>query len=215
MILVSNPMFFGMGNHGESCGTIFVSLRLIWRPRNGWRGCRRPRTSSRSEIINLNLTLDFGVKPHVFWHGESWGIMWDHFREPQLDLKGQEQGGGAAGGQEHLHGEKLLLWFRTSYRLDLGVKPHVLGYGKSFGTIFRSLRPIWRLRTGWRGCRRRSPSWSSEILTLVLNIPQTWIVSQAKCSLVCEISSVLHSEPQETHIFTALRSLSKVFFMRN
>ena len=75
LILVSNPMFFGMGNHGESCGTIFVSLRLIWRPRSGWRGCRRPRTSSRSEIINLNLTLDFGVKPHVFWHGEPWGIM--------------------------------------------------------------------------------------------------------------------------------------------
>ena len=62
LILVSNPMFFGMGNHGESCGTIFVSLRLIWRPRNGWRGCRRPRTSSRSEIINLNLTVDFGVR---------------------------------------------------------------------------------------------------------------------------------------------------------
>ena len=82
-----------------------------------------------------------------------------------------------------------------------GQQPHVLGYGKSFGTIFRSLRPIWMPRTGWRGCRRRSPSWSSEILTLVLNIPQTWIVSQAKCSLVCEISSVLHSEPQETHIF--------------
>ena len=34
--------------------------------------------------------------------------------------------------------------------------------------------------------------------------------SQTKCSLVCEISSVVHSEPQETHIFTALRSLSKV-----
>ena len=32
--------------------------------------------------------------------------MWDHFREPQHDLKGQEQGGGAAGGQEHLDGEK-------------------------------------------------------------------------------------------------------------
>ena len=91
LILVSNSMFFGMGNHGESCGTIFISLRLIWRPRNGWRGCRRPRTSSRSEIINLNLTLDFGVKPHVF------------------------------------------------------------GHGKSFETIFRSLRSIWRSITGWRG----------------------------------------------------------------
>ena len=21
-----------------------------------------------------------------FWHGEPWGIMWDHFHEPQIDL---------------------------------------------------------------------------------------------------------------------------------
>ena len=87
LILVSNPMFFGMGNHGESCGTIFVSLRLIWRPRNGWRGCRRPRTSSRSEIINLVLNM----LETWFWCQTScfltWGIMWDHFCEPQLDLK--------------------------------------------------------------------------------------------------------------------------------
>ena len=67
--------------------------------------------------------------------------MWDHFREPQLDLKGQEQGGGAAGGQEHLHGEKLLLWFRTSYRLDLGVKPHVLDMANHLGRFLGASGP--------------------------------------------------------------------------
>ena len=57
LILVSNPMFFGIGNHGESYGTICVSLRSFWRSRTGFRDCRRPRTSSRSEIINLVLNM--------------------------------------------------------------------------------------------------------------------------------------------------------------
>ena len=61
--------------HGESYGTIFVSLRSVWRPRTGWMGCRRPRTSSRSEIITLVLRLNFGVTHHVFWHGESYGTI--------------------------------------------------------------------------------------------------------------------------------------------
>ena len=87
LILVSNPMFFGIGNHGESYGTICVSLRSFWRSRTGFRDCRRPRTSSRSEIINLVLNM----LETWFWCQTScfltWGIMWDHFCEPQLDLK--------------------------------------------------------------------------------------------------------------------------------
>ena len=99
MILVSTPMFFGIGNHGESYGTICVSLRSFWRSRTGFRDCRRPRTSSRSGIINLVLNML-----------ETW------------------------------------FWCQTSCFL-------------------------------------------------------TWGISQTKCSLACEISLVLHSEPQETHIF--------------
>ena len=54
--------------------------------------------------------------------------MWDHFREPQIDLKVKNK-------VERLQEAKKIL-------IDLGVEPQVLGYGESFGKIFRSLRPI-------------------------------------------------------------------------
>ena len=49
---------------------------------------------------------------------------------------------------------KLETWFLF--------KPQVLGYGESFGTIFRGPRLTWRSRTACTGCRRsRTSSWSN------------------------------------------------------
>ena len=36
---------------------IYMMLRLIWRSKTGWRGCRKPRTTSRSEVVILVLSM--------------------------------------------------------------------------------------------------------------------------------------------------------------
>ena len=43
--------------HGKSFGTIFQNLRSTQRSRTWWRGCRRPKTRSRSEIVTLVLNM--------------------------------------------------------------------------------------------------------------------------------------------------------------
>ena len=43
--------------HGKSFGTMFKNLRSTQRSRTWWRGCRRPKTSSRSEIVTLALNM--------------------------------------------------------------------------------------------------------------------------------------------------------------
>ena len=66
--------------HGESFGTIFRSLRLTWRPRTGWRGWRRSRSTSRSEILSQLLRHDSVGKTNVLGHGESFGTIFRSFR---------------------------------------------------------------------------------------------------------------------------------------
>ena len=36
---------------------IYMMLRSIWRSKTGWRGCRKPRTTSRSEVVILVLSM--------------------------------------------------------------------------------------------------------------------------------------------------------------
>ena len=36
---------------------IYMMLRSIWRSKTGWRGCRKPRTTSRSEVVTLVLSM--------------------------------------------------------------------------------------------------------------------------------------------------------------
>ena len=86
--------------HGESFGTIFRSLRSTWRPRTGWRGCRRSRSTSRSEILTQLLSI---IETWFWWQNQCfgiWGIIWDHFQKPPDQPDGQELGEGAVGGQE-------------------------------------------------------------------------------------------------------------------
>ena len=90
--------------------------------------------------------------------------------------EGQEQPVWAVGGQGHLRGvtrlpSKLETWFFF--------KPQVFGYGKSFGTIFRTLRLTWRSRTACTGCRRsrmssRSNSASERARDLIFFRPQVF-----------------------------------------
>ena len=73
--------------HGKSFGTIFKNLRSTQRSRTWWRGCRRPKTSSRSEIVTLALNMlatCFQCLSLCFW---ARGIIWDHFHKSQIDLK--------------------------------------------------------------------------------------------------------------------------------
>ena len=58
--------------------------------------------------------------------------------------EGQEQGSGTVGGQGHLQGVKLLIWFWTCWRLDFGVKPHVFWHGES-------VKPnvLWHVKSLW------------------------------------------------------------------
>ena len=90
--------------------------------------------------------------------------------------EGQEQPVRAVGGQGHLRGvtrlpSKLETWFFF--------KPQVLGYGESFGTIFRGPRLTWRSRTACTGCRRSrrtsgSNSASMQARDLILFKPQVF-----------------------------------------
>ena len=73
-------------DHGKSFGTIFKNLRSTWRLRTWWRSCRRPRTSSRSEIVTLVLNMletCFWCLSLCFWVV---GIIWVYFHEPQIEL---------------------------------------------------------------------------------------------------------------------------------
>ena len=36
---------------------IYMMLRSIWRSKTGWRGCRKPWTTSRSEVVTLVLSM--------------------------------------------------------------------------------------------------------------------------------------------------------------
>ena len=77
--------------YGESFWTIFRNLILIWRWKTGWRGCRRPRTTSRSEILTWGLTQIWSMLETWFSCQNQcfvvWGIILDHFQEPHIDLK--------------------------------------------------------------------------------------------------------------------------------
>ena len=89
LVLVSNIAHWCLKvfRYGESFGTIYVRLRSIWRSKTGWRGCRKPWTTSRSEIVTLVLSMLetwFWCQIPYFWVK---GIIWDHFQEPQLNLK--------------------------------------------------------------------------------------------------------------------------------
>ena len=44
-------------DHRKSFGTILKNLRSTQRSKTWWRGCRRPKTSSRSEIVTLALNM--------------------------------------------------------------------------------------------------------------------------------------------------------------
>ena len=55
--------------------------------------CRRPRTTSWSESVNLDLIMVetwFTYQPQDFGHDSTkiwaWGIIWDHCQEPHNDL---------------------------------------------------------------------------------------------------------------------------------
>ncbi len=81
------PLFFGLKQgkvpfwRPEKILSIFLkSLRPTWRSRTGWRGCRRPRTTSRSEIVNFVLSL----LETWFWLLNPcfgpWEIIWNHLQ---------------------------------------------------------------------------------------------------------------------------------------
>ena len=82
-------------------------------------------------------------------------------------------GGGALHGVTPLLGKLETCFF---------FKPQVFGYGESFGTIFRTLRLTWRLRTDWTGCRRSRrtsrSNYTSETLFLFFSpgFCMVWIV---------------------------------------
>ena len=72
LFLVSNQRFFGMGNH----------LTFIWTEKSiTWcRGCRRPKTVSRSEIVTLVLNMVetcFCCHTRGFLGPYSWQILTD------------------------------------------------------------------------------------------------------------------------------------------
>ena len=50
-----------------SFGIIFRSLRSTWRPRTGWRGFRRSRRTSRSEILTWGVTQLLSMLETWFW----------------------------------------------------------------------------------------------------------------------------------------------------
>ena len=65
-----NPNRMTPFDHGKSFGTIFKNLRSTWRLRTWWRSCKRPRTTSRSEIVTLvlnRLKTYFLVSVPMFW----------------------------------------------------------------------------------------------------------------------------------------------------
>ena len=67
--------------------TISRGLRLTWRSRTGCMGCRRSRSTSRSKIVSLLLSMLetwFLCLTPDFW---LWEIIWDHFKKPQIVLK--------------------------------------------------------------------------------------------------------------------------------
>ena len=92
--------------HGKSFGTIFKNLRSTQRSRTWWRGCRRPKTISRSEIVILVLkmwvTCFLVFIPMFLGKRNHLGPFLQVLDWPE----GQEQSGGAVGGQERLHGVK-------------------------------------------------------------------------------------------------------------
>ena len=53
MVLVSTPMFWGIGNH---LGSFSASDPSEGQEKGGW-GCKSPTTTSRSEILKLVLNL--------------------------------------------------------------------------------------------------------------------------------------------------------------
>ena len=123
-------LVWSMGNHME---LFSVTVQ---------RDCNRARMASRSEIGTITA-IAWQRTNHLgpFSGASDWS-------------ESKELGGLAVGGQGLLQGVKWYLWFWTSYKLDFGVKPSVLGYGESFGLIFRSLISIGRSKTRSRGSRR-------------------------------------------------------------
>ena len=64
---------------------IYMMLRSIWRSKTGWRGCKRLRTTSRSEMVTLFLNSEhardlFLVSIPGFL---AWQTHWDHFKTPK------------------------------------------------------------------------------------------------------------------------------------
>ena len=88
LILVSNPMFFGMGNH---VGPFSWASARSKRSRTRWRGRRRSRTSWWREIITLvqnMLETWFRCQTPCFG---IWQIIWDDFQEPQAHLNAENR----------------------------------------------------------------------------------------------------------------------------
>ena len=88
LILVSNPMFFGMGNH---VGPFSWASARSKRSRTRWRGRRRSRTSWWREIITLvqnMLETWFRCRTPCFG---IWQIIWDDFQEPQAHLNAENR----------------------------------------------------------------------------------------------------------------------------
>ena len=84
LYLVSKTQVFV---YGKSLGITSMSLRLTWRSRTGWRCCRRPMRTSRSEIVTLVLNMletCVWCQTQCFW---PWEIIWDNFQEPIYNLK--------------------------------------------------------------------------------------------------------------------------------
>ena len=106
LVLVSNPMVWSMGN----CMELFsVTVQ---------RDCSRARMASWSEI---------GTITAIAWQRTN---HLGPFSGPSDWSESKELGGLAVGGQGLLLGVKWYLWFWTSYKLDFGVKPSVLGHGE-------------------------------------------------------------------------------------
>ena len=106
--LVAKLMFWGMRNHLEP---ISESPRSTWRPWTGWRGCRRSRSTSRSEILSQLLSM---LETWFWWQNQcfgAWGIIWNQFQKAPDRPEGHEQGEGAVGGQEALQRVKIYLSF--------------------------------------------------------------------------------------------------------
>ena len=79
LFLVSNPRFFGMGNH--------LTFRWTEKTITWWMGCRRACTASRSEIVTLVLNM---VETCFCCHTQGFFCMGNHLG-PWLTVTGTDR----------------------------------------------------------------------------------------------------------------------------